>query len=300
MKKREAAGRGWKGLGGFIVFAFACSLHAQTVREQMLVSTEWLHTHVRSVTVLHIGDAAGYAAQHIPGAVLIESSSLLVQRENAPNELPPIDVLERVFRSAGAGATGRLVVYGNDPVLAARAWFTLDYLGQGDRTALLDGGLAKWIADGYATSTEPVKPKAGSFEARVLPQAVTHLATMRELVRLRDQLGPALVIIDARPPQQFSGEEPGPDVHRGGHIPGAVNVPLATNVDVTGALRPVDELRLTYKQAGVTVDSANVVYCRTGMQAAVTYFVLRYLGYDAALYDGSFIEWSNTGEIASR
>ncbi len=284
-------------IGFAAIFLLALPLSAQKVQEQMLVSPDWLQRRLGMVTVLHVGDTASYAARHIPGAVLIDSSSLLVQRNGMPNELPPIDALERLFRAAGVDATGRIVVYSVDPLLAARAWFTLDYLGQGGRVSLLDGGLAKWMAAGYAVSaaTAPVRP--GSFEARPVPQTIARLATMRELVRLREQLGPSLVLIDARSPEQFCGDEAGPDVAHAGHIPGAVNVPYASNLDGTGALRPVADLRAIYHRAGVTRESANIVYCRTGMQASMTYFVLRYLGYDVTLYDGSFVEWSNAGEM---
>jgi len=284
-------------LAGAVAAMLALPLHAQALREKMLVSPNWLQRRLGTVTLLHIGDAAGYETSHIPGAVLVEMSSLLVQRDGTPNELPPIDDLEHVFRAAGVGARGRVVVYSGDPLLAARAWFTLDYLGQGHRAAMLDGGLTKWLAAGYATSKERVQPKAGTFEARPVPQTITRLATMRKLVLLRDQLGPNLVLVDARPDVQFSGEEAGADVPHAGHIPGAVNVPYASNLDATGALRSVSDLRLLVQQAGVTRKSANILYCRTGMQASMTYFVLKYLGYDASLYDGSFIEWSSAGEM---
>lgn len=280
-----------------VVMLPAFAARAQTVREGMLVSCEWLQAHPGAATILHVGDAAGYAAAHIPRAVLVETSSLVVQWDGVPNELPPIEDLEKVFRAAGVGTRGRIVVYSSDPLLAARAWFTLDYLGQGNRTAMLDGGLAKWTAGGYATSTEPVVPKPGSFEARPAPQIVTRIATMHELVNLRDQLGPNLMLIDARSPMQFCGDEAGAEVQHAGHIPGAVNIPYAMNLASDGTFKSVYDLRRIYHQAGLTKDSANVVYCRTGMQASMTYFVLRYLGYESSLYDGSFIEWSNNGEM---
>lgn len=280
-----------------VLATLALPIHAQAVREEMLVSADWLQRRLGTVTLLHIGTLPDYEAGHIPGAVLVETSSLLTQRDGAPNELPPIDALERTFGAAGAGARDRIVVYSTDPLLAARAWFTLDYLGHGSRASLLNGGLNSWIAAGYSTSTKPVVPKAGSFEARPVPKMITSLAAMREAVKSREELGPNLVLIDARTSAQFCGHEAGPDVRRAGHIPGAVNVPYASNLDGAGMLRTVYDLRLLYHQAGVTRDSTNIVYCRTGMQASMTYFVLRYLGFDASLYDGSFIEWSNGGEM---
>ncbi|HEX6098717.1 MAG TPA: sulfurtransferase [Thermoanaerobaculia bacterium] len=279
-----------------LILLLALPLCAQRVQEQMLVSPDWLQRRLGMVTLLHVGDAASYEARHIPGAVLLDSSSLLVEHDGIPNEMPPIDVLERTFRDAGAGATGTIVVYGTDPLLAARAWFTLDYLGQGSRTSLLNGGLAGWMAAGYAVSAAPARPRPGTFVAHAAPQLVARLGTMRELIRLRNQLGPNLVLIDARSAAQFCGEEAGPDVARAGHIPGATNVPYEANLDAGGALRPVADLRTLYLRAGVTRNSSNIVYCRTGVQASLTYFVLRYLGYDVTLYDGSFVEWSNAGE----
>lgn len=269
---------------------------AQAVRQDLLVSADWVQRRLGNVTVLHVGDRAGYEAGHIPTAVLVETSSLLVDHATTPNELPPVATLESLFRAAGVGLRERIVVYGLAPLPAARAWFTLAYLGQGHRVALLDGGFSKWVAGGYPSSTAPVVALPGAFEARVTPQVVTRLATMRELVRLEDQLGPNLVLIDARPATEFSGREAGADVPRAGHIPGAANIPIAVNFAPDGTFRPADELRNLYRHAGVSRESANIAYCRTGMQASVSFFVLSYLGYDASLYDGSFVEWSNAAD----
>ena len=278
------------------ILMLALPIESQTVQESMLVSPAWLERHLRSVKILHVGNAADYEAGHIPGAVLVPISSLVVQRDETPNELPPVDSLERLFRAAGISGRGRIVVYSTDPVVAARAWFTLDYLGHGSRSSLLDGGYARWVAEGCATSRDRVTSRTGTFEARVAPQTIARIATVRELVRMQGLLGTRLTIIDARSPAQFTGDEAGAELRRAGHIPGAVNVPLASNFDASGALQRADVLRALYADAGVTAQSANLVYCRTGMQASVTYFVLRYLGYEAALYDGSFVEWSNAGE----
>lgn len=249
-------------------------LAAQPVRSEMLVSTEWLAGHSGSVKLLHIGSRAGYDSGHIPGAVLIEPSSLLVARDGVPNELPDAGALQAVFAAAGIGGKGRVVLYSDEWPLAERAWFTLDYLGHGGRAAILDGGLKKWTAEKRPLSTEPVTPEAAPFEATPRPEVLATLAAIRE--------GKELLLLDSRPPAQF--QDPG-------HIPGAVNVPLAANFK-DGVLRSPAELLDLYGQAGVSKDSVNVAYCRSGMQAAVTYFVLRYLGRDARLYDGSWTEWS--------
>ena len=127
---------------------------------------------------------------------------------------------------------------------------------------------------------------------------------LKELVRNHKVLDSSLVVIDARPPQYFRGQEPGSAVARAGHIPGAVNVPWNENLTtgVVPRLLPELELRELYARAGVSAKSTNIVYCRTGVQASLSYFVLRYLGYNAALYDGSYVEWSHdaTATIADQ
>lgn len=281
------------------VLTLAMPLAAQTVREKMLVSTEWLNANRLTVKVLEIGDPATYDKGHIPGAVLIPMSSLVTQLDENPNQLPPIAQLESLFTNAGIGWRGRIVLYSRDPIDAARAWFTLDYLGYGERTAILDGGINRWIAEGRSLSTEPVIPKPSPFHPTIHPQVLVRFPAVRDAVRVRDTVSPWLVLIDARSPAQYAGDEAGADVQRPGHIPGAVNIPWPSNFTAgeNPVLRSPDELRKIYESAGVAGGTRNIVYCRTGMQASVTYFTLRYLGCDAALYDGSFVEWSRSGQL---
>jgi len=279
---------------------FAVPLAAQTVREEMLVSTEWLASHLDRVTIIEIGDRAAYDAAHIPGARLIGTAELLTQRNGTPNELPSIAALEVLFTHIGAGDRGRIVLYGRDPLLAARAWFTLDYLGHGRRAALLDGGFTRWVDEGRPTTAAVPQAQTVPFHARVNAAVITRIKAVKELVRYREVLGSSLVVIDARPPRQFRGDEAGSEVARAGHIPSAVNVPWNENLTtgVVPRLLPQRELRELYTNAGVTPKSTIVVYCRTGMQASLSYFVLRYLGYETRLYDGSYVEWSHDATAA--
>jgi len=282
-----------------VTLAFCAVIACSPIYGQsMLVSTDWLQANLHKVKVIEIGDRDTYNAGHIPGASLVAFSSLVTDVNGVPAELPPIDRLETVFRDAGAGDSRQVVLYSHDPLHAARAWFTLDYLGHGYRTSILDGGYAKWSAEGRTISTVAVLGTPALFQAKVNAAAVTRLEAMRQLVRERDAIGPALVVIDARPVAQFTGHEPGAGVKTGGHIPGAVNISWPENF--TGGSTPVfrstADLRAMYESVGVTKASANIVYCRTGIQASVAYFALKYIGYDAMLYDGSFTEWSASGQ----
>lgn len=215
-----------------------------------------------------------------------------------PNELAPVAELQKLFARLGVGDDARIVLYGdNSGLAAARAYFTLDYLGHGGRAALLDGGLEKWKSERRAISTGMVEPKPTRFTPRVRARVVTNFDVVRDLSWTATNLtSPSAVLIDARPVDEYTGTKPGEGVPRGGHIPGAANVFWMQNVvsRENPTLRPPAELRRLYEQAGVQHGQTIVTYCRTGGQASHAYFTLKYLGYDVVMYDGSFFEWSNT------
>jgi len=273
------------------------------VRSEMLVSTDWLARHRTDagVIILHVArERAHYDAGHIPGARFVGWSELTATRGGVPNELPPVGDLHELFERLGVGDHARLVLYGDQWGLsAARAYFTLDYLGHGDRAAVLDGGLEKWRTEKRPIVTEAPSVTPARFTPRICPRTVVDLDVVRDLSWVATHVAPAdIVLLDARPPEEYRGDRPGEGVPRGGHIPGAVNLYWLEHLvsRENPVLRPVAELRRLYAAAGATPARAVVTYCRTGGQAAHSYFVARYLGYDVSMYDGSFFEWSNAKE----
>jgi thiosulfate/3-mercaptopyruvate sulfurtransferase len=181
-------------------------------------------------------------------------------------------------------------------ISAARAYFTLDYLGLGERSALLDGGLEKWRSENRLVSTDDAKPAPAPFSPRVQAGTVTDLDVMRDLSWAAANLpSPSVALIDARPAEEYTGAKPGDGVSRGGHIPGASNLFWMQNLvsRENPVMRPAAELRRLYEAAGATSGLKVVTYCRTGGQASHAYFTAKYLGYDVVMYDGSFFEWSN-------
>ena len=270
-------------------------------RSEMVVSTEWLAAHLNDpkVVVLHVArERAHFEQGHIPGARFVGWGEITATRDGVPNELAPVADLQKVFERLGIGNDARIVVYGdNSGLAAARAYFTLDYLGHGERVALLDGGLEKWKAERRTTSTDKVEPKTARFTPQVRASAVTNLDVVRDFSWTATNVtSPSAVLIDARPVEEYTGAKPGDGVPRGGHIPGAVNVFWMQNVQSreNPVLRSVAELRKLYEDAGALPGRTLVTYCRTGGQASHSYFTLKYLGYDVVMYDGSFFEWSNT------
>ena len=267
----------------------------------MVVSTAWLAAHVNDpkVVILHVArERSHFNEGHIPGARFVGWNEITATRDGVPNELAPVADLQKLFERLGIGNEARIVLYGdNFGLAAARAYFTLDYLGHGGRVALLDGGLEKWKAERRATSTDMIEPERATFTPHARANAVTNLDVVRDFSWIATNVtSPSVTLIDARPVEEYSGAKPGDGVPRGGHIPGAANVFWMQNVlsKENPVLRSVAELRKLYEEAGALKGRTIMTYCRTGGQASHAYFTLKYLGYDVVMYDGSFFEWSNT------
>lgn len=276
---------------------------AQGLRSNLLVSTAWLAAHLGDpqVLVLHVTrDARTYQAGHIPGAGLLSWDQLTVARDGLPVELPPLEELVERLENAGVSDEKRVVLYGDNLGLAAaRAWFTLDYLGHGHHAALLDGGLEKWRAESRPVSQETPPPHRGRLTVGLRPQVLVDMAAMRALIQ---KPGARALLLDARPPAEYRGEKPSGNPPRAGHIPGARNLYWmeALVSPANPVLRPASELRRMFEAVGARPGRRVITYCVAGVQAAYVYFLARYLGYDAALYDGSLAEWNRAGgELAT-
>lgn len=236
---------------------------------------------------------AGTAADttRIPGARDLPMDALVVERDGLPNELPPVSALDSVFESVGVTDDARIVLYG-DPLAAARAFFTLDVLGHGGHTAVLDGGMQAWLARGG-----PVAPGPSTGRTVVTGRFNPHLA--REQVVDASWVAahagnPRVALIDARPPEEYRGERAGEGVARPGHIPGAASLYWKRTLvsEAFPRLKDADSLRALFAEAGAAPGDTVVTYCRTGVQSSHAYFVARYLGFAVRMYDASFIDWS--------
>lgn len=276
--------------------AAALPASAQGPRDSLLVSPEWLAERQAQpgLVILQVErNPAAYAEAHLPGARLVPFGKVVVEREGLPNELPPLAQLDSLLESVGVSSGSRVIIVG-EPLPAARLFFTLDYLGMGNRAALLDGGLPGWRGAGYPVSRDSVTATPGQFAPRPQPQLVVDADWVRG--RLDDG---RIRLLDARPAAEFRGETAGDGVPRAGHIPGAESLfwQLALKSPESGTLKSAAQLSTLVAAAGVRFDSDIVVYCRTGVQASYLYFVLRTLGYAPRMYDGSFIDWSRRADL---
>jgi len=266
------------------------------IRKSLIVSTQWLAQHLKddSLVLLQVGEKDEYTAAHIPGAQFIQLSDISTPRgQGLALELPDTAQLKTTFEKLGVSDKSRIVVYfGKDWVTpTARVFMTLDYMGLGDRTSILDGGLPAWRAEGRPVTTEVRTPAQGTFTPRPNKQIVVDAAWVNANLNR-----PGVMILDARAPKFYTGEEVG-RMPRGGHIPGARNIPFDSVVEDSNKFKSVETLRQLFNAAGVKKGDSVTTYCHIGQQASLLYFVARYLGYEAHLYDGSFEDWSHRPEL---
>jgi thiosulfate/3-mercaptopyruvate sulfurtransferase len=269
---------------------WASSAGAQTPRADMLLSAAGLAKHLGDpdLVVLHVADReSAYTDAHIPGARFVRYADFAVEGDRGlGSELPTADQLKRVFEAAGVSDTSRVVVYGTSTVAAARAFFTLDAAGH-TRVALLDGGLTAWKAENRPVETGAAKGTArGSFTPKINAAKIADAAFIQEHVG-------NIALVDVRPDPEYLGTDGGMGgMHSPGHIANAQQLPWNTLVGSDGRFLPRAELEAKLRAAGVTGGKPVVSYCMVGMRASVVYFVARYLGHDARLYDGSIIDWT--------
>jgi thiosulfate/3-mercaptopyruvate sulfurtransferase len=227
-----------------------------------------------------------YEAGHIPGAVYVDLDAELAGKPGSGGRhpLPDLDVFTAAMRRAGVGAGREVVVYdGGIGWAAARAWWLLRWAGH-ERVRVLDGGLPAWLATGHGLSDRAPAPAPGDFTPA--PGALRLLTADEAAAFARDG-----ILLDARAGERYRGEvEPIDPV--AGHIPGAISAPTAENLDADGRFLPPDALARRFAALGADADTEVGVYCGSGVSAAQQVLALAVAGIPAALYVGSWSEWS--------
>ena len=268
-------------------------------REDVLVSTDWVADHGSdsNVKLLEVDvDTTAYDEGHIAGAVGWNWQSQLQQ--TLRRDLVSKDDLEKLLGSSGIDNNTTVILYGdNNNWFAAWAFWQLKYYGHGD-VKLMNGGRAKWEAEGKPLTTDAANPGSKSYQAK---------ATDENIRAYRDQVlskvnAASVSLVDVRAPAEYSGELLAPEnlpqegAQRGGHIPGAANIPWASAVNAAdGTFKSVEELRAVYGGQGISGDTEVITYCRIGERSSHTWFVLtQILGYNKVRnYDGSWTEYGS-------
>jgi thiosulfate/3-mercaptopyruvate sulfurtransferase len=286
----------------------------QRLREEHLVETEWLETHlddpkirivdmrgkVQSSTqpdgsqnAAYFGCREAYAEGHIPGAVYLDwTSDLIDERDPVPAQAAPPEKLARVLGAAGIGDETLVVAYDDHAAnqFATRLWWLLRYYGHGN-VRVLNGGWPKWIGESRPISAAVPHPEPAVF----IPKFQPHWRMTAEEVASR--IGDAATqIVDARDEGQFTGR-----IRRGirgGHIPGALHFPREAITTEDHAFLAPEQLQDAARSAGVDPDREVVAYCNGGVAATSVLFALSMLGYSKlANYDGTWNEWNKRPEL---
>jgi thiosulfate/3-mercaptopyruvate sulfurtransferase len=269
---------------------------------QSLVSTTWLAAHLQDpdVRVLESDeDVLLYDIGHIPNAQKVDWHADL--NDDVVRDYISRDKFQALLRRLGIDESTTVVLYGdkNNWWATYAFWVFRLFDFSDDKLKILDGGRTKWEREGRPLTTDVRRFPASSFVAHdrddgriraFKDEVLAHASARRPL-------------IDVRSPDEFSGkkthmaEYPQEGVLRGGHIPGAKNVPWARAANPDGTFKPASELKAIYEgEAGLTPSDNVVAYCRIGERSSHTWFVLHYLlGYEKVRnYDGSWTEWGNS------
>lgn len=232
--------------------------------------------------------AERYAAGHLPGAIFLDVDHDLSSPGEGPGRhpLPGPEKLARVLGEAGIGDEHTVVAYDDSGgSTAARLWWLYRHFGRDGRCAILDGGVAAWIAAGGELDTQPAGYPPATWTPGSTRDDVVDAAAVAMVVARGDA-----VLIDARAPERYRGEVEPVDP-RPGHLPGAISVPWSDNLDAGGRLRPMHELHQRYAAAGAG-ERPVIAYCGSGVTAALDLLALELAGIGGGrLYAGSWSDW---------
>ena len=267
----------------------------------VLVSTDWAIAHLRDGGLRFVEvdvDTSAYEQGHLPGAVGFNWQTQL----NAPvrRDIPSTREFEELLSSAGIANDTDVVLYGdNNNWFAAFAFWLLKYHGH-EKVRLIDGGRKKLAAERRSLTTDvPSYPRTPYRVPETHPELRARVFAVLQIAQDR-----TAALVDVRSPAEFSGEVIAPPgmsetAQRGGHIPGARNVPWGQAVNDDGTFKSYDELAALYRAKGLDPSRETVSYCRIGERSSHTWFVLKYLlGYnDVRNYDGSWTEYGNMIDV---
>jgi len=265
-------------------------------KSPFVVSADWLEERLGSPGLSIVDGSwyfpgrdarAEYDAAHIPGAVFFDQDLVVDPESDLPHALPDPLTFERHASSMGISKDDTIVVYDGPGFMSApRVWWLFRIMGA-RKVFVLDGGFDKWRSEGRPVTREQTKIAPSAFVSEFDSNRVVLLEEMRGIVERREAQ-----IADARASGRFNGTEPEPRPGlRGGHMPGAVNVPSSSLAE-NGSFLPLDRLRERLEAAGIDLSKPVVTSCGSGVTAAVITLALESLGHrDNRLYDGSWSEW---------
>jgi len=257
-----------------------------------IVDVDWLRANRNNsqLLIIDVRNSKDYSSGHIPGAVNVPVNNTF-SSVKSHSMVAPISSIQKIFSDAGINSDADLVLYDDGQYVdAAREFWVLEVYGH-QHVSILNGGFKFWQKKGYPISqSTPNRPK-GQFIPTIVPEILSTKFTTRLAINDASKQ-----LIDVRTPDEYKGLKS--KTSRYGHIPTAINMPVSINyttVDGINKIRSITDLRNIYHN--VDADKKIITYCNLGKDSALTYFVLKRLGYNVSAYDGSWFEWSNDFEL---
>lgn len=274
------------------------------VNSDVLVTTEWLAENLQTPGV-HIVDAtwhmpdsgrnarAEYQAQHIPGAVYFDIDEIADTNSSLPHMIPAPEKFASRVRRLGLGDGTKIVVYDNGLPSAFRVWWMFRLFGHND-VVILDGGLAKWLAEGRAVTDREELLQERHFTPRFQNQLLIDKGRLAANLN-----GGRKQVLDVRGSDRFKGEVPEPrEGLRSGHIPGAKNLPFRGFFQEDGTFASAEIVSQKLIESGIDLKKPVVTSCGSGVTACVAAAALHMLGHrEWSVYDGSWAEWGGDKEL---
>jgi len=276
----------------------------QYAHPEVLVDTQWIQDHLNDeglrIVEVDYDPVANYELGHIPGSVLVQWKADI--NDPITRNILSKQAFESLLQRIGIDnetTTTIVALYGDfNNWFAAFAFWVFKYYGFND-VRLINGGRKKWLLEDRPITKEVQDYVKGNYKIAKEKEPDKNIRVYLDYVK--NTLG-TKSLVDVRSPKEFTGEITAPPEYptehaqRGGHIPGATNIPWSQAVnDNDGTFKSVDELKTLYESKGITPDREIIAYCRIGERSSHTWFVLKYLlGYpDVKNYDGSWTEWGN-------
>ncbi len=281
-------------LTGVLLLSVFVSSYARERTTPIFVSTQWLADHLNDpdVVVLQVAfNRADYKLGHIPGARFLWFEWLAISTPDASTEMPAIAQADTVLENLGITDKSEIILCftGQSISITTRMFLAMSYFGLGNQTSFLDGGLDAWKKENREISKEIPVVQKSSLTLHVNPSVVTDADWVKSNLN-----NPNVVIIDARAKNFYDGA--GGGILRQGHIKGAKSLSYTSFFDTTNHVLDKAVIQKLFDSIGVTKETKVISYCHVGQQATVIFTMATSLGYDAALYDGSFEDWNVRGD----
>lgn len=264
----------------------------------VLVETAWVADHLKDpgLRIIEVSvDPQAFEQGHVPGAVALNWFRDL--EDHPMRNIASRAKMEELLGQAGVSNDTRVILYGdNNNWFATYAYWMLRYYGH-QHAQIMNGGRKKWIDEGRPLTKEVTKVSPATYKAKDPDPSIRALRDL--VIETAEKRNRGLV--DVRSPREFSGELLAPEnlpqegAQRGGHVPGAANIPWGENCRPDGTFKSADELKTMYTGKGITSDKEIVAYCRIGERSSLSWFVLKeLLGYPKVRnYDGSWTEYGS-------